>query len=332
MEIQPQPAMRPAPRPFVPAPVSAYTPDDPGLSPKFFLGLLGGALGVLVGCALWYAIFHFSGKNYRLLAVLVGLTGGLGAKLMSKDEGSSQLGMITSVFVLIGIVFTAYFIGRERAHNFVGGFEGDIYKEQVAYAKRAVKVVRNGTEDEIRLFLAKEEVIDGGKPDPAAVNAEEVRRFSDVKFAHYKELASGKISEKDYFKTQRRWEHEEQVADAKHALAAMPNESDSEIRAYLALEFVEEGEQPDPKAITTEDIQQFRTGELPDLKALASGQKPFVENAEDDKTADAVLKEVEESEKGPWMKFLYFFAGWGLGGVGIMFITLGLSYKICAHD
>jgi hypothetical protein len=330
----PAPPEAPVARPHFTPPVTTFASEqDAGMSPRFLLGVLGGVLGVVVGCLIWYLIFHFTGTRLRLLAVLVGFTGGLGAKLLSKDEGSGPLGFLTATLTLVGIVLTAYFIGRERAHDYVGGIEGSIYKEQVAYAKRAVKAVRNGTDEEIRLFLAKEDAEEGKKPQPAAVSAAEVQRFRDVDFAHYKELASGQISEADYFKTERRWHHEEQVADAKRILATMPDESDAQIRAHVAREKAEEAdeeEKPDPKAVTADEIKEFRTETLPELKALASGQKQFQDDPEDDKKAKEVLEEVD-ADAGAWMKFIYFFAGWGFGGVGIMFITLGLAYKICTH-
>lgn len=319
-----------APRQFTPPAFSAYAPPDEGLSPKFFLGLLGAVLGVLLGCAIWYLVFHFSGKNFRLLAVVVGFAGGLGAKLFSKDEGSSQLGVITAVFVLVGIMFTAFYIGRERAHNFVGGIEGEFYDEQVSYAKRAVAAVPTGSEQEIRLFLAAEYSDEEEKVKPASLDADEVRLFKDVHLAHYKELASGKIREKDFLKTQFRWEHEEDVAEAKHALTLMPNESDREIQMYLAKQYVDSDETPDPSRISAEEVAAFRNEDLPELKALASGETKFQENSSDYQAPEKALEEVEKST--PWMKFIYFFAGWGMGGIGIMIITLGLAYKISSHD
>jgi hypothetical protein len=43
------------------------------------------------------------------------------------------------------------------------------------------------------------------------------------------------------------------------------------------------------------------------------------------------LNEFEQTETGEWMKFIYFFSGFGLGGFGIMILTVGLAYKICTH-
>ncbi|MBA4146805.1 MAG: hypothetical protein H0X66_01730 [Verrucomicrobia bacterium] len=329
------PVARPARAPmFVPPPVTPLLEQNEGLSPRFFLGVLGGLLGVLVGCLVWYAFVHFTGKNFRIVAVVVGFAAGLGTKIFSKDLGKSELGSITGAFVLVGLIFTAYFIGRDRVHGYVGGFETEIFKEEVAYAKRAVTAVPKGTEQEIRMFLAREEVLDDEKPDPAGVDRDEVRLFRDVRLGHYKELAAGKIPEKDYFKVMMRWEHEVSVADAKHTLALMPTGSDREIRAYLAEQharFGEEGEKPNPNAISKEEIATFRTEALPELKALASGERPFQENTGDYKTAKESLDEFEKSDEGGWAKFIYFFSGWGLGGLGIMVLTVGLAYKICTH-
>jgi len=328
------PVAAPAPRPAPILPTSgAYsnlTPPDEGLTAKFFYGVCGAILGTALGCLIWYLIFHFTGKSWRIFALLAGAGGGFGARILSKDEGSSQLGMITCVVVLSGIVFTAYTIGKDRVHGLAQGFVGELYKDQVAYAKRAVKAIPSGTDDEIRAFLAKEESDGDSKTAPAAIKAHEVRMFREVRLAQYKELADGKISAKDYPKTIARWGFEERVADAKIAIESVPHESDKEIRDYLAAEAVEEpGQKPDPQAVTAEEIAAFKNETLPEYKKLASGEKQFVEEPDVVQTSKKALDKVEE-ENG-WMRVIYFFAGWGISGIGLMFVTLGLAYKTTTH-
>ncbi len=326
----PAPAPRPAPVMPMSAAYSNLTPPDEGLTAKFFYGVGGAVVGTALGCLIWYLIFHFTGKSWRIFALLAGAGGGFGARIASKDEGSSQLGMITCVVVLCGIVFTAYTIGKDRLHGFADGFVGNLYKEQVDYAKRAVKAVPTGADDEIRAFLAKEESDADVKIKPAAIKAHEVRIFRDVHLAQYKELADGKISERDYPKTLARWGFDERVAEAKAALEAMPHESDKEIRDYLAAEGVEEpGQKPDPQAVTADDIAAFKNGTLPEYKKLASGETQYVEPPDVVQTSRKTLDKVEE-ENG-WMRVIYFFSGWGIGGIGLMFVTIGLAYKTSTH-
>ena len=183
------------------------------------------------------------------------------------------------------------------------------------------------------MFLAKEYSFEDDKMDPAEVDRSEVRLFRDVQLGHYKELAAGKIAEKDYFKVSMRWAHEERVAEAKHTLSMIPTGSDREIRAYLAEQYAElmESDTPDPNAITREEIAEFRNEDLPELKALANGERPYHENPEDLKTAKEALDEFEETEAGGWAKALYFLKGFGLGGFGITVMAIGLAYRISTH-
>ncbi|MDB6057756.1 MAG: hypothetical protein JWO95_1600 [Verrucomicrobiales bacterium] len=314
----------------VSAAYSNLTPPDEGLTAKFFYGVGGAVLGTALGCVIWYLIFHFTGKSWRIFALLAGAGGGFGARIASKDEGSSQLGMITCVVVLCGLIFTAYTIGKDRVHHFIGGgFANELYSEQVAYAKRAVKAVPTGSEDEIRAFVAKEESDGDVKTKPTAIKAHDVRVFKDVKLAQYKQLADGQVKEADYFKTLARWGFEERVAEAKIALEAMPHESEKEIRDYLAVQSVEGNDKPDPQAVTADEIASFKNETLPEYKKLASGEQQFVEPPDFTKATHKNLDKAEE-ENG-WVRVLYFFSGWGIGGIGLMFVTIGLAYKTSTH-
>lgn len=328
------PVAAPAPRPAPIMPTSAaytnLTPPDEGLTAHFFYGVGGAVLGTALGCLIWYLIFHFTGKSWRIFALLAGAGGGFGARLASKDEGSSQLGMITCVVVLCGLIFTAYTIGRNRVHHMLdGGFAEELYSEQVAYAKRAVKAVPTASDDEIRAFLAKEESDGDVKTKPTAIKAHDVRMFKEVKLAQYQQLADGKVKEGDYFKTLARWGFDERVAEAKIALEAVPHESEKEIRDYLAAEAVEGSEKPAPDAVTADEIAAFKNETLPEYKKLASGEQQFVELPDITKSAHKNLDKAEE-ENG-WVRVLYFFSGWGIGGIGLMFVTLGLAYKTSTH-
>lgn len=326
------PSSRPAAPMLMPPSITPLLEQNQGLGPRFFLGMLGGVLGVIIGCLIWYAFVHFTGKNFRIIAVVVGIAAGFGTKLFSKDLGKSELGSITGAFVLLGIIFTAYMIGRERIHNYVGGLENDIFRMEMEYAKRVVAAVPNGTEQEIRMFLAKEYAEEDGveQPDPAAVSRRDVRLFKEVRLNRYRDIASGKLVEKNYLKNVARWTHEENVAEAKYALSVIPTGSDREIHAYLTETYIDLfGEKPD--AIGRDEINQFRTQRLPELRALANGERPLEENQLEYKSAQESLDDYEKSNEGGWTKFIYFFSGWGFGGLGVAALAIGLAYKICTH-
>jgi hypothetical protein len=323
------PAPLPAPkRPFV-APTKPYSPPgDEGLTKEFFLGLAGALVGVVVGCALWYLFFRLTGKNFRIIAVVVGVTGGFGAKILSKDEGSAPLGMITCILVLLGVVFTAYNIGRDKVQHIFEEVDSEYFKSEKEHAKHILEIIPNGTEEEIRKYLARE-LSDSDRPNPAAVTKGDVLVFQEVRLPHYKELASATFREKDFKKAQGRWAHDQAIAEAKQTMATMPNETDHEILVYLA------SKTQHNEPISNQQIAAFREYSLPGIKAMASGQVKYEEppevvqsSKESDKAMDEGLKSEEESAQGGWVKILYFFSGWGIGGVGVIFLTLGMAYKI----
>jgi len=97
----------------------------------------------------------------------------------------------------------------------------------------------------------------------------------------------------------------EQLAYAKRAITAIPNETDEEIRNFLAKEFSIEEYRVKPEDIETEDITDLKT-ELPKLRDLASGK---ITKEEFNKDFIAGQEELEES-----------------GALGIYFLirTLGL--------
>jgi hypothetical protein len=313
--------------------ISAVTPVvEAEMGPRFFLGLLGALLGAVLACLIWYLLFHYTGTKLRVFAIGVGLAAGFGAKLLSKDEGSTQLGMITATLALVGIVLTAYSIGRERTYGAVGEFGSAIYEAQMDYARRALKALPTGSDAEIKQFLAKENAEENEKPEVTSVSPQEIQQFRNSELPMLRELASSNIKKEDFPRWQREWWHKHQVAEAKAALAFMPNETDAQIRSYLARDSVDlKDEDAEPRTVTAEEIQEFREEQLPRLKELASTQKPPEIDPELDKTPEQLLKETE-AKAGDWMKIMYFFAGWGsIGGIGTLIVSLGAAYKICAN-
>src|SRR5207302_10932116 len=54
--------------------------------------------------------------------------------------------------------------------------------------------VPTGSDQEIRFYLAKEELDPGEKPDPASITAEEITAFRESVLPEMKEIASGKLT------------------------------------------------------------------------------------------------------------------------------------------
>jgi hypothetical protein len=165
---------------------------------SFGMGLLGGLIGTLIGTTIYFLIFKYSGYQIKLLAVGVGALAGWGAELLGRGEGSKELGGITAALVLAGIVGAQYFVAMGWWHEIMGkGFADSAYTENINKAKEIVKAVPTGSDEEIRIYLAKEDVDEGEKPDPSAVSKEDIKEFKDG-LPEFQDLASGKMTEAQY--------------------------------------------------------------------------------------------------------------------------------------
>jgi len=171
--------------------------------PNFGLGLLGGALGALVGTLIYFLIFKYTGFRIKLLAVGVGALAGWGAELLGRGEGSKELGGITAVLVLAGIVGAQYLVALGWWHEFSPSqIFNSAYTNSVMEAKEVVKTVPTGSDEEIRSYLAreqsKEDVGAGEKPNPASITKEDIKQFREKSLPEFQDLASGKMT-KDQF-------------------------------------------------------------------------------------------------------------------------------------
>src|SRR6266404_6380445 len=192
----PRPMMRPQAQP-------ASVKELPGKKPSFAMGLLGAVIGSVVGSLIYYLIFKYTGFRLKLLAVGVGYLSGLGAELLGRKEGSKELGVIAAVFTLMGIVGAQYLVARSWWHGGTDLEPGSksAYEESVSEAKKVVKAVPTGSDQEIRLYLAKEEAADSGdKIDPKSVTPDEIKAFRETTLPEMQNLASGKTSKADFEK------------------------------------------------------------------------------------------------------------------------------------
>ena len=178
---------------------------DPVLEPgrsmgNFGLGVLGSAIGVLLGGGLYYLVFIHTGFRLKLLALGVGFLSALGAKLLSKDR-SKELGGIAAILAVASIVGAQYLLAQQwfKAEDPSTPQTSD-YEEGVADARKIAQAIPNGTDQEIRIYLAKEQAEEGEKPDPKSIQPEEIKLFRETLLQHYRDLADGKISKEEYDK------------------------------------------------------------------------------------------------------------------------------------
>jgi hypothetical protein len=228
------PAAQPAPAaseasaavgPEVPAPAPSGRPMPRmvGLNPvleeskgNFGLGLLGAAIGSLVGSLIYFALFSYDAfYALKLMAIGVGLLAGLSGKLLAK-EGCNELGIIAATLSVAGVVGAQYFVTRSWWHEsstMTAAAISSAYEEEVKEAKLVVAAVPNGTEPEIRAYLAKEATKEGEKLSPKEVDIEDVGELRD-NLPRYRDLASGKLTKEDWEREQKAEENGE-AKDAK---------------------------------------------------------------------------------------------------------------------
>lgn len=193
-----------APRAMVGAAARAanLAAQPPAKTPSFGRGLLGGLIGAVVGTLVYFLVYKLTGSPVKLLAIGVGALAGWLADYLGKGEGSKELGGITAVFVLCGILGAQYFVALGWWHEIV---EEDIreqatyYTNSVTEAKEVVKAVPTGSEFEIRNYLSKQySKEEGEKMTPAQVPAEDVQHFRENELPEYQALASGKLTKEEY--------------------------------------------------------------------------------------------------------------------------------------
>jgi hypothetical protein len=175
----------------------AATVEGAGMNPSFGMGLLGGFAGALVGSIIYYFIFKTTGVRF-FLALGVGALAGWGANFLGKEEGSKELGGITAVFVIVGVLAAQYFVILGLWNHSIREAEDAGYTESLTEAKKVVKAIPTGSDGEIRMYLARQTADDGEAIKPASVSDEEVKEFKEKELPEYQNLASGKLTKEQY--------------------------------------------------------------------------------------------------------------------------------------
>jgi hypothetical protein len=219
------PPIAPLPSP-VGAPLRAYQaraaaldPNTPAKKPNFWMGIVGAALGALLGAAVSFLIVKFAGIGWRLIVVWAGslVTGylaGAGAQFLGKGEGSKELGGITAIFAIAGIVATQYFIALSWWHNTVIATIDSAYGQSVQDAREAVAAMPTGSDSEIRKYLVKQGVDEGDDVTTNSITDDAVKDFRQNQLPELQELASGRMTKEEY--------------DAKHGIDPAQEKKDME--------------------------------------------------------------------------------------------------------
>ena len=116
-------------------------------------------------------------------------------------------------------------------------------------------------------------------------------------------------------------EYDRDLARAKDALKQMPNQTDPEIRGYLAKEASKGGESILPSAITDQDIKFFRDEDLKKMRDLVSGK---LTKETYRKQAKQTMEDFEESGTSKILLLLSFA---NLFRIGTIIVGVGAAYK-----
>jgi len=201
-----------APAAPVPVPPARHVPHVPTLAPvmdesnsgDFVRGFAGAVAGALIGGVAYYLLFVHTDVRLKLIALGVGVLAGLGARLLGKDR-SKELGVIAAV-LSIGVIAGAQYLAvtswaeEGELMDEATGEQKSGYEERVTEAKKVVAAIPNGTDQEIRLYLAKEMADEGEKPDPKSIELEEIQEFKVEELPHYRKLADGSYTREQYDK------------------------------------------------------------------------------------------------------------------------------------
>lgn len=205
---EPQAATHPAPPP---APVAGFTPAAPitgfrsGTDPaddgekrSFGLSVTGVFLGALLGAVVWHLVYRFTDKNFGIMALATGVLAGVAPQLMGHYR-SKLMGVIAATVALVAILTTQYFNTRLEMESDRKESVNYFYEEEMARAKEVTKGISEGTETEVRAFLAKESSFGEYKVKPEDIDPEEVTELQK-ELPKYRDLVAGKITPEELYK------------------------------------------------------------------------------------------------------------------------------------
>jgi hypothetical protein len=213
-EAPPTPAAAPGAG-FTPmAPIAGFRPGtdpaDDGEKRSFGLSLTGVILGAVLGAVVWHLIYRFTDKNFGIMALATGVLAGVAPQLMGHYRGK-LMGFIAATVALVAILTTQYFNTRHEMESDRQESEQYLYEEELEYAKRATQAIPEGTEAEVRAFLATEESFGEYKPKPEEMDPEEVAELQK-ELPKYRDLVAGKITPEQLAKLESDPEVDEFVA------------------------------------------------------------------------------------------------------------------------
>ena len=161
------------------------------------------ALG-LVGMIVWFMIYKFTGLRLGILALGVGAFAGYGSKLLGRCH-STSMGLVTATCALLCIFGAQYMKAQSLWHSDQTQIEKD-YQEELTETKKVMAEVPNGSDEEIRKYLMKENAAEGTKPAENQITGEEIKLFREMSWQKMKDLEGGKPTKEQFIQERRKLE------------------------------------------------------------------------------------------------------------------------------
>jgi hypothetical protein len=159
---------------------------------NFALSLTGVVLGAIIGMVLWHLVYRFTGRSYGIMALGIGVLAGVAPQLLGHYR-SKLMGGIAATVALIAIIAANYMNTRLEIESDRKDYIAWHYEDEMEIAKPMLKAAPNGTEGEIRAYLAKEGSYANYQLKPEDIDAEEVEEVRK-EWPKYRDLVAGKIT------------------------------------------------------------------------------------------------------------------------------------------
>jgi hypothetical protein len=165
---------------------------------NFALSVTGVVLGAIIGMVVWHLVYRFTGWRIGIMALATGCLAGVAPQILGHYR-SKMMGVIAAVTALIAIFTAQYLNARVQFDQFVDDTSDEIYNARMDYAKSAIQATPNGTDEEIRNFLAGDLSSEEYKVKPEEIEAEAIADFKN-ELPELRDMAAGKISKEQYNK------------------------------------------------------------------------------------------------------------------------------------
>ena len=239
---------------------------------NFWLSVVAVLIGAILGMTLWHLGYRLTGWRLGIMALVTGCAAGAAPQVLGHYRGVA-MGFIAAFVTFVAIFTTQFLNAKVEVKEYVEDSATEEYEDAVEEAKRALAAVPNGTDQEIRTYLAKEQSFESFVIKPAEIEDYEVRSLRG-RLPFMKELAAGQISPGDYSKReeqeQQREEYEEELTEAKAVVATAPNGTDQELRIYMVKQYKQWGLTVNPAEVDADDLADLKE-RYPKMRQMVEG-------------------------------------------------------------